>query len=197
MAGPEGNAKSVAFTNSGCPVFSAGEASLVEMMLISAHPAILSWMEEVASTEDYKNPFIEVASYRDGGAATEAEDDAAFDKSFGEASYGVDGDEFKRELDELDENSRGAVSGISRALPTAGLRPASNGPASNDRDGEATRPLQDADDSELVVTESENRLRLAEKSRMEAEMKTEIFGALGSIEKLAAEYLEESEDGRD
>ena len=75
MAGPEGNAKSVAFTNFGCPVFSAGEASLVEMMLISAHPAILSWMEEVASTDDYKNPFIEVASYRDEGTATEAEDE--------------------------------------------------------------------------------------------------------------------------
>lgn len=58
LANPEG---SETRPGRGCPVLSAGpEASLAELLFTHTHSAILTWMREVASTEDYRNPLFEV-----------------------------------------------------------------------------------------------------------------------------------------
>lgn len=59
--GPQGDPTTTTFTEFGCPIFSAGDATLTEMLLIELHPTVLEWMEEVALTKDYKNPHIEIA----------------------------------------------------------------------------------------------------------------------------------------
>jgi hypothetical protein len=66
VAGPEGNPKSSAFTNFGCPVYSAGEANIVEMLLIEAHSAVLDWIQEVAlAGDDYVNPEVSLVNIDD------------------------------------------------------------------------------------------------------------------------------------
>ncbi len=62
ISGPEGNPKVTGFTNYGCPVFSAGNALVTETILIEASPSVLAWMQEVALTPGYKNPYIEVTA---------------------------------------------------------------------------------------------------------------------------------------
>ncbi|KAH8886790.1 hypothetical protein GQ53DRAFT_844719 [Thozetella sp. PMI_491] len=60
ISGPEGNPNIAGFTNYGCPVFSAGPALVSETVLIEASESILGWIQEVAVTPGYKNPYIEV-----------------------------------------------------------------------------------------------------------------------------------------
>lgn len=60
ISGPDGNPNTSAFTSHGCPVFSGGESDHVEKLLITAHPVVLAWLQEVALTDNYTNPFIAV-----------------------------------------------------------------------------------------------------------------------------------------
>jgi hypothetical protein len=61
VAGPGGNPGAAGFTSYGCPVYSAGEAQVIETMLIEAQPAVLSWMQQVAlEGEAYKNAVVEI-----------------------------------------------------------------------------------------------------------------------------------------
>ncbi|KAK4136941.1 hypothetical protein BT67DRAFT_398629 [Trichocladium antarcticum] len=61
LAGPSGNPGVIGFTSFGCPVYSAGEADVVEMLLVEAQPAILKWIQEVAlEGEAYKNEVFEI-----------------------------------------------------------------------------------------------------------------------------------------
>jgi hypothetical protein len=58
ISGAEGNPKAPStFTDLGCPVFSAGTDTYVEMLLVRAYEAVLDWIQEVAMVgEGYKNP---------------------------------------------------------------------------------------------------------------------------------------------
>ncbi|KAK4041973.1 Arb2 domain-containing protein [Parachaetomium inaequale] len=61
VAGPGGNPGAAGFTSYGCPVYSAGEARVIETMLIEAQPAVLNWMQQVAlEGEAYKNAVVEI-----------------------------------------------------------------------------------------------------------------------------------------
>jgi hypothetical protein len=61
VAGPGGNPGAAGFTSYGCPVYSAGEAQVIETMLIEAQPAVLCWMQQVAlEGEAYKNAVVEI-----------------------------------------------------------------------------------------------------------------------------------------
>lgn len=50
------------FTSFGCPVYSAGSCgSLVELILVEAHSAILGWLQRVSDTTGYcNNPNVTV-----------------------------------------------------------------------------------------------------------------------------------------
>jgi hypothetical protein len=51
----------IGFSSFGCPVYSAGEANVVETLLVEAQPAVLKWIQEVAlKGEDYKNEVFEI-----------------------------------------------------------------------------------------------------------------------------------------
>ncbi|KAK6952081.1 hypothetical protein Daesc_006610 [Daldinia eschscholtzii] len=63
ISGPDGNPKTSTFTQMGCPVFSSGEPSYTERILITGSEIILGWLQEVAMTpegEHYANPYFHV-----------------------------------------------------------------------------------------------------------------------------------------
>ncbi len=62
VSGPDGNPKLVGFTNHGCPVLSAGDALIIETMLIEVRCSLLAWMNEVAMTPGYANPHMEITT---------------------------------------------------------------------------------------------------------------------------------------
>ncbi|OIW31142.1 hypothetical protein CONLIGDRAFT_643152 [Coniochaeta ligniaria NRRL 30616] len=86
LANPEGT---YTRPGMGCPVFSAGpEAYLAETLLIHAHPAVLKFIREVASAEDFRNPHYEIieAPPQDEDARFwKGEQDAKNDQADGEA----------------------------------------------------------------------------------------------------------------
>ncbi|KAI1809898.1 Arb2 domain-containing protein [Poronia punctata] len=61
LSGPDGNHQTTAFTDHGCPVFSAGEYRYIETLFVACYPEVLRWLEEVAlAPAPYKNPDFEV-----------------------------------------------------------------------------------------------------------------------------------------
>ncbi|KAI5867633.1 hypothetical protein GGS23DRAFT_612772 [Durotheca rogersii] len=63
LSGPEGNPKTTAFTQIGCPVFSSGEPHYTECTLVASGRIVLDWLHEVATTpdgEDYSNPEFQI-----------------------------------------------------------------------------------------------------------------------------------------
>ncbi|KAK3940557.1 hypothetical protein QBC46DRAFT_449380 [Diplogelasinospora grovesii] len=67
IAPPMGN-KKIGFTGYGCWAMSGGHDYYVDRLLITAHPAILKWIQEVAITETYKNPVFDIPDDADDGS---------------------------------------------------------------------------------------------------------------------------------
>ncbi len=82
LSGPDGNARTSAFTRLGCPVLSGGTPHFTELLLVEARPAVLGFLQEVAlrdgaANDDhhgYRNPEFQNVAYRDLRAAEEEED---------------------------------------------------------------------------------------------------------------------------
>ncbi|KAG8167809.1 hypothetical protein KVR01_003498 [Diaporthe batatas] len=84
ISGPEGNNKTVLYTNYGTYVFSSGERYYTELALIKAKDILLDWLAEVGRAgAGYVNPEVEVTyadEYVGEGEQTGAAAAAAFEK---------------------------------------------------------------------------------------------------------------------
>ncbi|KAK4196174.1 Arb2 domain-containing protein [Triangularia verruculosa] len=72
VAGSMGNPAAVGFTSFGCPTYSAGEAGIVEMLLIETHDSVLNWLKTVAlEGGEYQNEDIQIFGDHDETAPEE------------------------------------------------------------------------------------------------------------------------------
>ena len=192
ISGPDGNPKEVAFTEFGCPVYSAGpDASLVELLLIHTHPAVLGWIREVARAgAGYKNPHIEVAAAR--GAAEEEEDALAVDGWGG----GLDGTPVEEggsgESLASSSSNTGEATAVEKRRPSVGEGACAGGTLKQNEGAgvEATA----AGNGQMAATASERATEThgARDDGVPAHMKAEVLALLNSMEKFATQRLDEA-----
>ncbi|KAK1763591.1 hypothetical protein QBC33DRAFT_518533 [Phialemonium atrogriseum] len=191
ISGPDGNPKEVAFTEFGCPVYSAGpDASLVELLLIHTHPAVLGWTREVARAgAGYKNPHIEVAAAR--GAEEEGENALAADGWGG----GLDGTPVEEggtwESLASSSSNTGEAAAVEKRRPSVGEGTCAGG-ALKQNDGTGVEAAA-AGNGQMAATASE---RAAETDGARDDgvpaHKAEVLALLSSMEKFATQRLDEA-----
>lgn len=219
ISGPDGNPDSLTFTDFGCPVYSAGPAAtLTELLLIETHPAVLAWQREVARAKGgYKNPPVEIAPVprdddaayaEDGGwgAAPELTSDESTESDDNAGDSG--GDDIKEVEEWMDQLSVDKDSVDTKEPMTGGhqLPVIHDGTCTDDmsvkEEDPAPKPDKQADEALIIDEPARSKVNVSKPvvgpDGVPEKMREEVLAALGCMENLAAQRLEEGGmDGMD
>ena len=155
------------------------------MLLITVHGVVLEWMQEVATTENYKNPHIEVAPYVPPDSDPNVWEDAPEYQPVGEADLEKGGR--ASESDES-ETEKAAVEDHQPSVADVG--------GENRSDAKDVEVKGGGNIGEGLAPAGEpapGKTEVAHEG-VPPEIKAEVLAMLGSMEKFAAVRLEEGEE---